>query len=83
MPPQTATASPQPEKAAEESQPFARSGGGQKTDLNTSEKAADEVLGHHPEPTVGAPDQTQSSAEDELLGRAIGMIRSALEKGAE
>jgi hypothetical protein len=35
------------------------------------------------EPTVGAPDQSEPTTENELLGRAIGMIRSALEKGAE
>ncbi len=79
-PHRTATASPQP---VEESQPFARSAKETKTGLNTSEKAADEALRHHPEPSVGTPDQTKSSAEDELLGRAISMIRSALEKGAD
>ena len=46
-------------------------------------KKADEVPVPHPEPTAGAPDQTKSTTENELLGRAIGMIRSALEKGSE
>jgi hypothetical protein len=51
--------------------------------LNTSEKVADEPLVRQLEPTVGAPDQSEPTTENELLGRAIGMIRSALEKGAE
>ena len=82
VPPWTATASPQPENAVEDSQPFVGSAD-PKTVLNVSERAADEALGHHLGPTVGAPDQTKSSAEHELLDRAIGMIRSALEKRAE
>ena len=82
MPPRTATA-PQPESAVEHSQPFANSGGDPKSGLNTSEQVADELPVRHPEFTVGVPDQTKSTAENELLGRAIGMIRSALEKGSE
>jgi hypothetical protein len=82
VPQRTATA-PQPENAVEDRQPFASFSGDPKSGLNTFEKVADEPPVRHPEPTVGAPDQTKSSAEDELLGRAIGMIRSALEKGAE
>ncbi len=70
-PPWAATESPQPEKPVEESQSFARSGGEAKTGLNASEKAADEAIGPHPKPPAGAPDQTKSSADDELLGRAI------------
>jgi hypothetical protein len=46
--------------------------------FNTSEKVADGVPVPHPEPTAGAPDQTKSTTENELLGRAIGMIRSAV-----
>ena len=80
--PRTATA-PQPKNAVEHSQPFANSGGDPETGFNTSEKVADEVPVPHPEPTAGAPDQTKSTTENELLGRAIGMIRSALEKGPE
>jgi putative tryptophan/tyrosine transport system substrate-binding protein len=34
-------------------------------------------------PLPGAPDQIKSTPESELFGRAIGMIRSALEKGSE
>ena len=83
VPPRTATASPQSENAVEDSQPFARSAGDPKLGLNASEKATDEAPGHHPEHTAGAPDQTKSTADDELLGRAIGMIRGALEKKAE
>ena len=64
--------SPQPENAVEGSRPFAR-----------SEKAADEAAGRHREAAVSPPDQTKPTAENEVLGRAIGMIRSALEKGAE
>jgi hypothetical protein len=71
LPPPTATASPQPENAVEDPQPIANA----KTGLNISEKAEEKA--------PGAPDQTESNAEHELLGRAIGMIRSALEKGAE
>ncbi len=83
LPPRAAIASPQPENAVQGSQPFARSDGDAKTSLNTSEKAADEALGHHPEPNIGAPDHGKPTAENELLGRAIGMIRGALEKGTE
>ena len=79
VPPPTATALPQPENAVADRQPIANA----ETGFSISEKAAEEVPEHHPEPTVGTPDQTKSNAEDELLGRAIGMIRSALEKGVE
>jgi hypothetical protein len=82
LPPRTATVS-QPENAVDHSQPFVGSAGDPKTVLNVSERAADEALGHHLGPTVGAPDQTKTSAEHELLDRAIGMIRSALEERAE
>jgi hypothetical protein len=82
VPPRTATA-PQPENAVEDRQPFASSGGDPKSGLNTSEKVADEPLVRQLKPTVGAPDQSEPTTENELLGRAIGMIRSALEKGAE
>ena len=81
-PPRTVT-TPESETAVEHSQPFANSGGNPETGFNTSEKVADEVPAPHPEPTAGAPDQTKSTTENELLGRAIGMIRSALEKGSE
>jgi hypothetical protein len=80
--PRTATA-PQPENAVEHSRPFAKSGGDPETGFNTSERVADEVPVPHSEATAGAPDQTKSTTENELLGRAIGMIRSALEKGPE
>ena len=70
--PPTATPSPQPENAVEGSRPFAR-----------SEKAADEAAGRHREAAVSPPGQTKPTAENEVLGRAIRMIRSALEKGAE
>jgi hypothetical protein len=51
---------------------------------NASETVADEVPVPHPEPIVGAPNATKSSStQEELVGRAIGMIRSALEKGSD
>jgi hypothetical protein len=80
--PRTATA-PRPESAVEHSKPFAKSGGDPETGFNTSERVKDEGLVAHPQPTAGAPDQIKSTPEDELVGRAIGMIRSALEKGSE
>jgi hypothetical protein len=54
-----------------------------KSGLNTSEKVADELPVPHPDTASGAPDQTKSPSENEVLGRAIDMIRSALEKRAE
>jgi hypothetical protein len=83
--PRTATA-PQPENVIEHSPPptVSKSGGGSEMDSNTSERLADEVSLPQGDITVGAPDpSTSSSSENELLGRAIGMIRSALEKGPE
>ena len=80
--PRTATA-PQPENPGEHSQPFAKSGGDPETGFNTSERVKDEGPVAHPQPTAGAPDQIKSTPENELVGRAIGMIRSALEKGSE
>jgi hypothetical protein len=80
--PRTATAPP-PENAGEHSQPFAKSGGDPETGFNTSERVKDEGPVPHPQPTAGAPDQIKSTPENELVGRAIGMIRSALEKGSE
>jgi hypothetical protein len=80
--PRTTTV-PQPGNTVEHSQQFAYSGGHLETGFNTSEKVADEVPIPHQEPAAGAPDQTKSTTENELLGRAIGMIRSALEKGSE
>jgi hypothetical protein len=81
-PPRTVT-TPQPENAVEDSQPFASADVDPKIGSNTSEKVADEAPVRHPERTAGAPDQTKFTTDNELLGRAIGMIRSALEKGPE
>jgi len=85
VPPQAATA-PQPENLVEHSPPISKSGGDPEKGSNTSEKVADEALVPQGELIVGAPDpdpSKSSSTESELLGRAIGMIRSALEKGSE
>jgi hypothetical protein len=83
VPPRTAKA-PQPENLVEHSPPISKSRGDPETGSNTSEKVADEVPVPQGELTVGAPDPSKSSStENELLGRAIGMIRSALEKGSE
>ncbi len=80
--PRTAAA-PQPKNAVEDSQPFTSSHENPQPGLNTSEKTADEVPIPHPDNASDAPDQTKSTNENEVLGRAINMIRSALEKGAE
>ena len=85
VPPRTAEA-PQPENLVEHSPLISKSGGDPETGSNTSEKAVDEVQVPQGELTAGAPDSDpskSSSTENELLGRAIGMIRSALEKGSE
>jgi hypothetical protein len=73
----------QPENPVEHS-PNAESGGDPETGSNASEKAADEVPLPDPEPTVSAQNSTKSSsAPDELVDRAIGMIRTALENGSD
>jgi hypothetical protein len=82
VPPWTVTA-PQPGNPAEHSPPISKSGGDLETSSNTSEKVADEVPEAHREPIVGARNPTKPSfTQDELVGRAIGMIRSALEGGS-
>ena len=77
------TKGPQPKNAVEHSQPLANSGENPEVGFNTSERVKDEGPVPHPQPTAGAPDQIKSTPENELVGRAIGMIRSALEKGSE
>ena len=74
---------PQPKNAVVHSQPLANSGENPEVGFNTSERVKDEGPVPYPQPTAGAPDQTKSTPENELVGRAIGMIRSALEKGSE
>ena len=75
---------PQPENLVEHSSAVSKSSGDAETGSNASEKVADEVPVPHQEPIVGARNATKSSStQDELVGRAIGMIRSALEKGSE
>ena len=74
---------PQPKNAVVHSQPLANSGENPEVGFNTSERVKDDGSVPHPQPTAGAPDQIKSTPENELVGRAIGMIRSALEKGSE
>jgi hypothetical protein len=82
VPPPTATV-PQPGSPVGHS-PLTESGGDPENGSNASEQVADEVPVPHREPTVSAQNSTKSSStQDELVGRAIGMIRSALEKGLE
>jgi hypothetical protein len=80
VPSPTATV-PQPENPIEHS-PTTTSDGDPETASNPSEKVADEVPVPEREHTVSAQNSTKSSStQDELVGRAIGMIRSALESG--
>jgi len=73
----------QPEYSVEQSS-ISRLGGGSEPGCNASEKPADEVPGVYREPTVVEPTPTKSfSTQDELVGRAIGMIRGALENRSE
>jgi hypothetical protein len=59
------------------------SGGEPENVSNASEKVVDEAPVPHQEPAVSAQNSTKpSSTQDELVGRAIGMIRSALESGS-
>jgi hypothetical protein len=59
------------------------SGGDPEIGSNASEQVADEEPLPHREPTVSAESSTKSSStQDGLVGRAIGMIRSALENGS-
>jgi hypothetical protein len=81
--PRTAAAL-QPENVTERPPVVSKSGGDSEMDPNTSESVVDEVPLPQGELTVGAADPSKSSSsENELLGRAIGMIRNALEKGPE
>lgn len=83
VPPRTATAQ-QPENIVEDSPAVSKSGGDPETGSNTSKIVADEVPVQQDELIVGAPDPSKSSStENELVGRAVGMIRRALEKGSE
>jgi hypothetical protein len=84
LPPRTAVPK-EPEKPLAHSQPFS---GDPQAGLNTSEKVSDHMEKlpsvSNREPTDGELNPTTSSAgENELLGRAIGMIRSALEKAPQ
>jgi hypothetical protein len=83
MPPRTAT-TPEPEHLVERTPAVSKRGGEPETGSNTAEKVADEVPLLQGDLTVGAPNPSKSSStENELLDRAIDMIRSALEKGFE
>jgi hypothetical protein len=70
---------PQAENVVEHTPAVSKSGGDPEIGLNTS-KIADEVPLPKRELIVDEPDP---STDDELFGRAIGMIRSALGKGSE
>jgi hypothetical protein len=81
VPPPTATV-PQPGSPVDHS-PISESGGDPQAGSHASEQVADEVPVPHREPTVTAWNSTKSSStQDELVSRAIGMIRSALENGS-
>jgi hypothetical protein len=80
VPPRTATA-PQPENLVEHSPLVSKSGEDPETGLS-SKIVVDEVPVPQGELTVSDPSKS-SSTENELVGLAIGMIRSALEKGSE
>ena len=82
VPPPTATV-PQAENPVEHS-PITESGEDAQTGSNASEQVADEVPVPHREPTVSAQNSTKTaSTQDELVGRAIGMIRTALGNGSD
>jgi hypothetical protein len=81
VPSPTATV-PQLENPIEHS-PTTEPGGDPENVSNASEKVVDEAPVPHREPAVSAQNSTNpSSTQDELVGRAIGMIRSALESGS-
>jgi hypothetical protein len=81
VPPPTATVPP-PGSPVDYSR-ITESGGDPEIGSNASEQVADEEPLPHREPTVSAESSTKSSStQDELVGRAIGMIRSALENGS-
>ena len=74
---------PQPGSPVDHS-PIAESGRDPETGSNASEQVADEVPVPHREPTVSAQNSTKSAfTQDELVGRAIGMIRTALGNGSD
>jgi hypothetical protein len=81
VPPRTASA-PQPENLVEHSPLVSKSGEDPETGLNTSKMVVDEVPVPQGELTVPDPSKS-SSTENELVGLALGMIRTALEKGSE
>jgi len=81
--PRTATA-PQAENLVEHSSAVSKSVGDPETGSNISEKVAYQVPLPRGKLAVGTAEPNKfSSTQDELLGRAIGMIRSALEKRSE
>jgi hypothetical protein len=81
VPPPTATV-PLPGSSVDYS-PITESGGDPEIGSNASEQVADEEPLPHREPAVSAESLTKSSpTQDELVGRAISMIRSALENGS-
>jgi hypothetical protein len=81
--PPTATAPPV-ENLVEHSSADSKSGGDTEADSNISEKVADQVPLPRGKLAVGRADPSKSSStDDELFGRAIDVIRNALEKRPE
>ncbi len=86
---QPRTVAPQwPEDPVAHSPTIAKSAGEPEAGLSTREPASDQApglaSGPHQNPNDGTPNATKSSpTENELLDRAIGMIRSALQKGPQ
>jgi len=74
----------QPESIVEHSPTVSKSDGDLEKDLRALKMFADEARLPQGESSIGGPDPSQSSyTDDELLARAMGMIRSALEKKSE
>jgi hypothetical protein len=84
LPLRAATTVRQPENLLVEHSPTTSSDANQGTGSDASEKMANEVPEPYRESTVGAQNSTKSSStQDELVDRAIGMIRTALENGSD
>ena len=80
---QNATAR-QADNVVEHSPTVSKSGGDPDKGSNALKMAAVESPLPQIETSIGRPDSSQSSyTDDELLARAMGMIRSALEKKSE
>jgi hypothetical protein len=74
----------QPESVVEHSPTVSKSGGDPEKGSDALKMVADEAPLPQDESSIGGPEASQSSyTDDELLARAMGMIRSALEKKSE